>query len=77
MDTWKLWTVKKAVNGAHSEDYIFMAGRLVMKRWYFNGQRVSSRMFHGSEGLTQFTSEIRKRDITVYENFTSPPTKSN
>ncbi|GGG49485.1 hypothetical protein GCM10011378_26990 [Hymenobacter glacieicola] len=69
MDTGKLWTVKKTVYGAHREEYIFMAGRLIMKRWYLNGQLLSSRMFHHYEGLTQFTSEGRKHNATAYENF--------
>lgn len=76
MDNGKLWTVKKTVYEAHSEDYIFMAGRLIMKRWYLNGRLLNSRMFHGAEGLTQFTSETRKRDIAIYENFTSSLTGS-
>jgi hypothetical protein len=77
MDNEKLWTVKKTLYGGHSEHYIFMAGRLIMKRWYLNGQRLSSRMFHSAEGLTQFTSEIRKRDSTAFEIITSSPANSN
>jgi hypothetical protein len=40
-------------NGSRQELYLYYKGRLIYKRWFLNGVKVSSRLFHEGAGLTQ------------------------